>query len=130
MLLDVVKSALAPEVAALKRMRTRAMLTGLALVVFVFAFFFGMLALFLGLSETMRDWVAALVVAAVGGAIGGIILLIARGKRRGRRIRHTATTPEPLVSDISQRRPDPHWSMSAVSAALAAGILLGRNLPK
>lgn len=130
MLLDLVKSALAPEVAALKRMRTRAMLTGLALVVLAFAYGFGMLALFLGLSEAMRGWVAALVVAALGGITGAVILLVARGATRHRRRRTAAAYPEPPVSDISRRRADPNLSMSAVSAALAAGIFLGRNLPK
>lgn len=130
-MLDFAKAVFARELQDMKRLRLRMAVILLVLVQFVIAIIFGILALYFWLDQYMENWQAAGFAAVLALLLGGILALVARAMKRSSRHATRAAAFQPAsLFDAGGQKKGSQPSLTTVAAALAAGIILGRNLPK
>lgn len=129
MIAQFVRLAFRDELLELRRMRTRAVASVAALVPFAVGTSFALVALFLWLAERMAGWQAAAIVAVISLLLGLVLLLF--GRLAGARPVRPAPYPAAAARAPGEKPPeDAPTPLSTVTAALAAGIVLGRNLSR
>ena len=130
-MLSLAKAAFARELEDMKRFRLRIAMMLLALVAFSLAIAFGILAFFFWLDGHMERWQAAGLSGAIGLLLGAILVWGAKASTRPKK-RSTAPDAIQTASLLGafDQKTGAKPSVSVVAAAVIAGIILGRNLPK
>jgi len=130
MLAQIVSIAIDSGAAELRRFRARLVAGAVALSGLLIALGFAVVGLFLWLTEHMAGWQAALIAALAALAVAGIALLLGRASGRRPPVREAdlAAQIQGIMTQVtkdSEGKP-----MTAVTTALAAGIVLGRLLSR
>ncbi len=132
MLAQLVKSALQGEVDSMKDRAAAAFISAFGALILILALGFAKLALFLGLSQLMPAWQAALVVAGGLLLIAIIVFLVARSIRNRRQTQRArlAADFQALVKDAGGTTPKGDMTLGTIAAALVAGLVIGRSINK
>lgn len=129
MLAEILSLALATGTAELRRLRARAVFGLLALVALVIALGFGLVAFSLWLTLHMAPWQAALLAAAVALVLAGLFLAAARSAGRRPPRDDVAVQIRAVLAEVTKEGTE-MTPMGRVTAAVAAGIVIGRMLSR
>ena len=129
MLSEIVALAVATGAAELRRIRSRAVFGLFALVALLIAFGFGLVAFALWLTLHMAAWQAALLAGAAALALAGIFLLAARGAGRRPPREDVAAQIRAVLAEVTKEGSE-MTPMGRITAAVAAGIVIGRMLSR
>jgi hypothetical protein len=129
LLSEIVALAVATGAAEVRRLRARIVLGLFAVMALLIAFAFGLVAFSLWLTLHMAAWQAALLAGAAALALAGIFLLAAR--RTGRRPPRddVAAQVRAVLAEVTKEGGE-MTPMGRVTAAVAAGIVIGRMLSR
>lgn len=129
LLAEIVAMVAASGGAELRRIRARAVYGTLALVALVIGLGFGLVALSLWLTEHMAPWQAALLAGGVALLLAGGFLLAARGAAARPPRADLAAQARALLAQVAAEGGD-MTPMARITAAVAAGIVIGRMLSR
>jgi membrane protein implicated in regulation of membrane protease activity len=130
MLAQIISLAAGGGAAELRRLRARLVAGAVALTGLLVALGFAVVALFLWLTTRMEPWQAALLAALAALALAGIALLFGRSSARRPPLREADLAAQ-IQGIMAQVTKDADGKpMTAVTTALAAGIVLGRILSR
>lgn len=129
MLAEIVSLAVATGAAELRRLRTRAVLGLFALVALLIALGFGLVALSLWLTLHMEPWQSALLAGAVALVLAGLFLAAARSAGRHPPREDLAARIRAVLAEVTKENSE-MTPMGRITAAVAAGIVIGRMLSR
>jgi 4-amino-4-deoxy-L-arabinose transferase-like glycosyltransferase len=131
MIQQIVAMALDSGAAELRRVRARLVAGAIALAAILIAFGFAVVGFFLWLTEHMASWQAALLAAVAALLVAGIAVLLGQSSGRRPPPRPELDLAAQVQSIMAQVTKDSEGKpMTAVTTALAAGIVLGRILSR
>lgn len=128
-LAEIASLVLAAGAGELRRLRARVVLGLFAVLGLVIAFGFGLVAFSLWLTLHMAPWQAALLAGAVALVLAGIFAVAARSSGRRPPREDLTVQIRAVLTEVTKEGAE-MTPMARVTAAIAAGIVIGRMLSR